>query len=459
MKPHNWVSLFLSLLLVGCNHNQSHLSSDVLITNVNLIDGTGVDLQSGVDVRITQDRISEIGADLTIFDRTMVIDGKNKYMIPGLIDTHVHLDAPVVFQLTDSEKAQIIEHTPKAFLYNGVTSVLNVSSEEDWIFSQRDMERKNTLLSPRIFAMGRSFTPNGGWGSRHGGSLADKDEALAKAQDYIERDTDGFKVIIEDGLGASGTMVRMSDEMMMAISKIAKEHDIPIYSHAINLDEFHSAVKISSKAIVHGLEDRVPEGDTIWQDMVENNTAFVPTQSLWESFLRHDDAAEDLNDPVLRASVPHFLLDYMQDSVFRAEESSRFLAVAQMPVYNWAKEKIPIFMDNIRDAYEAGVTLSTGTDAGGPVGYNFQGFNTPWEVKLLLEAGLTPMEAIVAATRNGAIVIGVEDQLGTIEVGKLADIILLSANPLANIENLRKIEIIIFKGIAYPRDEFAYRKP
>ena len=116
-------------------------------------------------------------------------------------------------------------------------------------------------------------------------------------------------------------------------------------------------------------------------------------------------------------------------------------------------------MDNIRDAYEAGVTLSIGTDAGGPVGYNFQGFNTPWEVKLLLQAGLTPMEAIVAATRNGAIVIGVEDQLGTIEVGKLADIILLSANPLINIENLRKIETIIFKGIAYPRGEFAYRKP
>ena len=459
MKPFNWAPLFLSLLLLGCDGNESHVPSDVLITNVNLIDGTGADLQLDVDVRISKDRITEIGPDLTILDRTMVIDAKDKYMIPGLIDTHVHLDAPVVFQLTDSEKAQIIEHTPKAFLYNGVTSVLNVSSEEDWIFSQRDMERNNALLSPRIFAMGRSFTPKGGWGSRHGGSLASKDEALAKAEDYIERDTDGFKVIIEDGLGASGTMIRMSDEMMMAISKIAKEHDIPIYSHAINLDEFHSAVKISSKAIVHGLEDRVPEGDTIWEDMVENNIAFVPTQSLWESFLRYDEAAENLNDPILRASVPHFLLDYMQDSVYRAEESSRFLAVAQMPVYRWAKEKIPIFMDNIRDAHEAGVTLSTGTDAGGPVGYNFQGFNTPWEVKLLLHAGLTPMQAIVAATHNGAIVIGVEDQLGTIEVGKLADILLLSANPLVNIENLRKIETIIFKGIAYPRDEFAYRKP
>ena len=59
----------------------------------------------------------------------------------------------------------------------------------------------------------------------------------------------------------------------------------------------------------------------------------------------------------------------------------------------------------------------------GPVGYNFQGYNLPWEVKLFVQAGLTPMEALVAATRNGARVIGVEDQLGTVEVGKLADLL------------------------------------
>ena len=459
MKPFKLAPLFLGLLLLGCDDNESNLSRDVLITNVNLIDGTGADLQLDVDVRISQDRITEIGEDLSIFDRTMVIDAKDKYMIPGLIDTHVHLDAPVVFQLTANEKAEIIEHTPKAFLYNGVTSVLNVSSEEDWIFSQRDMERKNTLLSPRIFAMGRSFTPDGGWGSRHGGSLASKDEALAKAQDYIERDTDGFKVIIEDGLGASGTMIRMSDEMMMAISKIAKEHDIPIYSHAINLDEFHSAVKISSKAIIHGLEDPVPEGDSLWQEMRDNNIAFVPTQSLWEAFLRYDEAAEDLNDSILRASVPHFLLDYMQNPRYKEEETNRFLAVAEMAVYRWVEDKIPIFLDNILEAHKAGVILSTGTDAGGPVGYNFQGYNTPWEVKLLVQAGLTPMEAIVAATRNGAIVIGIEDRLGTIEIGKLADLLILSGDPLEEIENIRKIDTVIYKGTVYPREEFAYKAP
>ncbi len=469
-----WLLLALPLCFSACDSStqdgqaaesvvEHQVSSDnaspgeVLLKNVILIDGTGSDPQAGVDIRIADERIAEIGSGLSLRFEGKIIDASGKYVIPGLIDTHVHLDAPVVFQLTPEEKTQIIEHTPKAFLYNGVTTVLNVSSDTDWIFAQREAERRGKLLAPRIYAMGRSLTPEGGWGSRHGGALADAGSARARALDYVARDTDGFKVMIEDGLGASGTYVRMSDEMMQAISEIAKEHEVPIYTHAINLDEFHSAVQIGSRAIIHGLEDPIPEGDSILQDMLEQGVALVPTHSLWESFLRHDDAAADLDDPVLRASVPHFLLDYMQDPDYRAEETRRFLAVANMPVYEWAEKKIPVFLENILKAHRAGILLATGTDAGGPVGFNFQGYNTPWEVKLLVKAGLSPMEALVAATKNGATVIGIEDQLGTIEVGKLADLLVLRENPLDNIENIREIESIIYKGKSYTREEFAYR--
>ncbi len=459
MRKIIWFVLLSPLWLSGCSSERPDPGNELFLKDVTLIDGTGAEPQVGVNIRISEGRIVEIGPDLSASPGVEAIDGSGKYVIPGLIDAHVHLDAPTVFQLTPAEKAQVIEHTPKAFLYNGVTAVLNVSSEVDWIFEQRQAERDGRLMSPRIYAMGRSFTPEGGWGSRHGGALADADAALERARDYISRDTDGFKVIIEDGLGASGTYVRMDEEMQAAISRIARENNVPIYTHAINLDEFHSAVAIASTAIVHGLEDPIPAGDSILQDMVEKNVAFVPTHSLWEAFLRHDDAAADLDDPLLRASVPHFLLDYMQDPVYRAEETRRFRAVANMPVYKWAEEKIPVFLENILKAHQAGVLLATGTDAGGPVGFNFQGYNTPWEVKLFVQAGLSPMEALVAATRNGAMVIGVQDQLGTVEPGKLADLLILTANPLDDIENIRKIETIIYKGRAYPRRQFAYQAP
>ena len=459
MKKFTCIIPLLLLWLSGCTGDQPDTRSELIIQDVTLIDGTGADPQAGVDIRISGGKIAEIGSDLSVSQDAKTIDGNGKYVIPGMIDAHVHMDAPIVFQLTPEEKAQIVEHTPKAFLYNGITAVLNVSSEVDWIFEQRQAEREGRLLSPRIYAMGRSFTPVDGWGSRHGGALANTDEALERARDYIARETDGFKVIIEDGLGASGTYARMSDEMMKVISDIAHENDVPIYTHAINLDEFHSAVAMSSTAIVHGLEDPIPPGDTILQDMVEKNVMLVPTHSLWEAFLRHDEAAADLNDPILRDSVPHFLLDYMQDPDYRAEETRRFLAVANMPVYQWAEDRIPIFSENILKAHQAGIIVATGTDAGGPVGYNFQGYNSPWEVKLFVQAGMTPMEALVAATRNGAIVIGVEDQLGTVEAGKLADLLILTANPLDDIDNIRQIETVVYKGKAYPRQEFAYQPP
>ena len=459
MKKLTCLILMLLLWLPGCSGDQSGSGSELIITDVTLIDGTGSEPQAGIDIRIADGRIVEIGPDLSAASDSETIDGSGKYVIPGLIDAHVHMDAPMVFQLTPEEKARIIDHNPLSFLYNGVTTVLNVSSEVDWIFELRQAERAGQLLSPRLYVMGRSFTPVDGWGSRHGGALANADEAVARAQDYISRGTDGFKVMIEDGLGASGTYKRMSEDMMMAISKIARENNVPIYTHAINLDEFHSAVAMSSTAIVHGLEDPIPPGDTILQDMVEKNVMFVPTHSLWEAFLRHDEAAADLNDPILRDSVPHFLLDYMQDPEYRAEETRRFLAVANMPVYQWAEDRIPIFSENILKAHQAGVIVATGTDAGGPVGYNFQGYNLPWEVKLFVQAGMTPTEALVAATRNGAMVIGVEDQLGTVEAGKLADLLILSANPLDDINNIRKIETVVYKGKAYPREEFAYKPP
>ena len=459
MKKFTCIILMLPLWLSGCSGDQPGSGSGLIIENVTLIDGTGAEPVTGVDIQIADGRIVEIGRGLSASSGAETIDGSGKYVIPGLIDAHVHMDAPIVFQLTPEEKAQVIENNPRAFLYNGVTAVLNVSSKVDWIFEQRQAEREGRLLSPRLYVMGRSFTPVDGWGSRHGGALADADDAVARARDYISRGTDGFKVIIEDGLGASGTYKRMSEEMMMAISKIAHENDVPIYTHAINLDEFHSAVAMSSTAIVHGLEDPIPPDGTILQDMVENNVMFVPTHSLWEAFLRHDEAAADLNDPILRDSVPHFLLDYMQDPDYRAEETRRFLAVADMPVYQWAEDKIPIFSENIFKAHQAGVIVAAGTDAGGPVGFNFQGYNLPWEVKLFVQAGMSPMDALVAATRNGAMVIGVEDQLGTVEAGKLADLLILTANPLDDIENIRQIETIIYKGKAYPRMEFAYQPP
>jgi imidazolonepropionase-like amidohydrolase len=464
MKKRNLIVWLLFLLLGGlhCGQPSSESSEEVsatLIRDIVLIDGTG-SAPRGADILIRGDRIDSIGSNLSVPDGAQVVEGTGKYVVPGLIDTHVHLDAPTVFQLTPEEKQVMINDSRRAFLFNGVTSVLNVSSTADWIWAQRKAQREGTLIAPRIYAMGRSFSPDGGWGSRHGGALSDAEAARERAQEYIAAGTDGFKIIIENGLGNSGTYVEMPEDMLEAITEVARAENVPMYVHAINIAEYRRTVeKIKPRAIIHGLEDRIPEGDPIFQQLVENQIAVVPTVSLFEAFLAPDPHAGNLDHPILEASIPTFLLEKMRDPEFVKEENRRFKEVGRIDVYEWARKHNPIFRENVTKMHQAGVKLAIGTDAGGPVGFNFQGYNTPWELKILVEAGLTPLEAIVAATRNGAEVIGVADQLGTIEQGKLADLLILSADPLENIENIRQIDWVMQGGVMYARTHFAYRAP
>src|SRR5262249_42084850 len=149
-----------------------------------------------------------------------------------------HLDAPMVFQLSAAEKAEIIGHNETAFLYNGVTTVLNLSSEPDWIWQQRADQRAGKIVAPRIYATGKSFTPVGGWGSRHGGALATAQAARLQAREFIAHHTDGLKVMIEGGLGNSHTYTVIPDDILHAVEDEARTARVPIYVHAINLDDW-----------------------------------------------------------------------------------------------------------------------------------------------------------------------------------------------------------------------------
>lgn len=430
----------------------------IVVRNVTLIDGTGAPARRGTSLLLENGTVTAVGPRVRPPAGSQVIDGAGKFAIPGLIDTHVHLDAPMVFQLTPEERAEILGHNARAFLYNGVTTVLNLSSDAEWIWKQRADQRAGRLLAPRIYAMGRSFTPEGGWGSRHGGALTSVEAVRAQAREYVANGTDGFKVMIEDGLGGSGTYTVMPDAMLEALAEEAAASRVPLYVHAINLVEYRKALSLNPRAIVHGLEDPIPEGDPLLEQIRSKGTFVVPTISLFDAFTSFDGHPERFDDPILQASVPAFLLANMRRPQFMAVERTRFREVARMDVYPWARRAIPTFCANTRKMRAAGITLAVGTDAGGPVGYNFQGYNTPREVELLVECGLSPMEALVAATRTGAEMIGIQQQLGTLEPGKMADLLILSADPLADIRNIRRIETVIQGGIAYPRDTFAYRR-
>src|SRR4051812_28212135 len=151
----------VTVTLVAAIPAQRDDQDALLIRNASVIDATGGAVRPRTDVAIEHGVITAVGPDLRPPATARVVDATGKFVIPGLIDTHVHLDAVMLFQLSSQQRADILEHNPSAFLYNGVTTVLNVSSDADWIWKLRDDERAGRLASPRIYAMGRAFTPEG----------------------------------------------------------------------------------------------------------------------------------------------------------------------------------------------------------------------------------------------------------------------------------------------------------
>ncbi len=427
-----------------------------VIRGATVIDGTGT-APRATDLFVRDGRIAAIGPALTVPSGAREVDGRGTWIVPGLIDVHVHLDTPMVFQITDEEKARIIDHNPRAFLYNGVTTVLNVSSAPEWIFDLRARQQAGRILAPRIFATGRSITPDGGWGSRHGGALTDAASTRATVRQYLDMGADAIKVIVEDGLGRSETYKEISDDMLRAAVDEATRAKRPVVVHAINLHEYKRAVAVRPRAIIHGLEDPIPDGDRLIADLRAAEVFVAPTLSLWEAFGSHERHPDRFDDPALHGSVPPFLLAAMRRPEYRAVEKQRFLDVARMDAYTWADRRMPIFKSNTLAMHKAGVKIAVGTDAGGPVGYNFQGYNTIREMELLVEAGLTPMDVLVAATRTGAELIGVSDRLGTLVPGKLADLVILDANPVADIRNVRRVRSVMQGGVLYDRGVFDAR--
>jgi imidazolonepropionase-like amidohydrolase len=423
----------------------------LVIRGATVIDGTGARPRANLDLLIAGDRISAIGPGLRAPTGTTEVDARGAWVVPGLIDVHVHLDTPMVFQVSDEERAKILDQNPRAFLYNGVTTVLNVSSEPEWIFDLKAKQRDGRVLAPRIFATGRSITPEGGWGSRHGGALTDAASTRAAVTRYVDMGADAIKIIVEDGLGHSGTYQEISDDMLRAAAEEAAKARLPVVVHAINLHEYKRALSIRPRAIIHGLEDPIPAGDALIAELKAGNVFVAPTLSLWEAFNSHERHPERFDDPVLQGSVLPFLLALMRRPEYRAVEKKRFLEVARMDAYAWADTHMKTFMANTLAMHKVGVKIAVGTDAGGPVGYNFQGYNTVREMELLADAGLSPLEVLVAATRTGAELIGVADRVGTLAPGKLADLLILDANPLSDIRNVRRVRTVVLGGVPHDR--------
>lgn len=433
MKQHFLLATaVVALLLAG----GSARADSVVIEHVTLIDGTHAP-QPDMTVAVEGERIATVTPSaLAHSQKGRRIDARGKYLIPGLMDVHIHLRgafdprSPAQAEPGPPNRQEGVEALA-SFLYAGVTSVVDVGNRPEHILPLRADERAGRIPSPRIFATGNLITYPGSHGDRVALRISDfeKDKALLDKH-IAEQQPDILKLTLEEeGWGSRPMIPVMPVELLGKIIRYYNLHGIRTTVHVSS--ELHAldAIYAGSDTLAHPVIQG-PVSESFVKLMAAKKIPFASTLTIGDGYNRLVEHPEYLDQPLYVASFSAAERARLRTQT-RAEWKTRTWTA-------WMKVMNPIAQENVRKIHAAGGVVACGTDES-------SGADTQRELELLSESGIAPLDVIRIATYNGAVFLGKADQLGSIDVGKLADMVLLSRDPAADINNAKSI-VFVMKG-------------
>ncbi len=408
----------------------------LLIENVTLIDGTGRPPVAGVSVLIDGDRIKQISRNsIDSPSKTRRIDGTGQYLIPGLMDMHIHLRGGVEVTpeglKTSHDRAKGIRAL-HSYLYAGVTSIYDAGNDSDYILKLREDERGGDIVSPRIFATGAIVTYPGSHGSGELSTLVDSwPEAIPALDAHIARKPDILKLTYEErGWGARPMIPILPVDLMQRIISYYNDRGIRTTVHTSSEYRARQAIFAGIDTLAHPIIQG-PVTDDFARLMGAKKIPMVSTLTIGENYSRLAEHPEYLDEPLYRATLTSEEIEILKTEKRREYQERKWTW--------WMKIMTTIAQENVRKINAAGGVLVAGTDqSSGPALHR--------ELELMSDAGIPASDIIRIATLNGAIFLGKERELGSIEEGKIADMVLLAADPTADINNTKKIVQVIKGG-------------
>jgi imidazolonepropionase-like amidohydrolase len=410
----------------------------IVLTGVTLIDGTGAAPRPDMSIVIRAGRIVDLfpSSSRSLPAGARVLSFSGKWVIPGLIDAHAHLTSPFV------RSGQ--QDTLTQFLFRGgVTTVRDMAGDAIVLAERARLAEVPGAQTPRIFFSAVVGGPVWQRDSRvatitHGGIVGEVPWAR-----LVDSASDLPRIVREaKATGATGIKIYMDVEPAVVGRLVAEAHrqGMKVWSHDAILPTRPSQAAEAGVDVLSHVMSMVLEGNDI-----------MPRRESWAAAHRYDAV------PIGSARISH-LLETMKKhgTVFeptlyaarlRTERSANDTTLAVWrPLAAWGYAFV-------RRAHAMGIPIVSGTDMMGSAAVDSLPFiHTELEL-LVTQAGLTPLEAIGTATRNGAEVLGALDSLGTIEKGKLADLLVLDADPTRDIRNTRSIRVVVKSGVGYPRAE------
>lgn len=400
------------------------------ITNVTIIDANADVGRARMTVVIEGERIAAVGATsgVRIPAGATVVDGTGRFLMPGLADLHNHVVPPVPTPI-DADRAAL-----GGLLAWGITTVFSPGMDLEALEGLKQAALAEPAHYPRYFSAGQVIVigagfefPRASWSKP-----ATPEDARAEVRALHAVGADMIKFLVPDVATSP-----LRPEIYAAIVDEAHRLGLKAVAHAPQLGAAHAALRAGADGLVHGIYDR-PVDDELIALMKRNAAFYVPTSVLFDlvadpkRWLARARAFEDTGRVAAAA--------------FAGLESPELLqAVEATKDTGFGSNNVATAENNLRVVHAAGIPLVVGTDT--PVLGLIPGLATLLEMQSYADAGLAPIEVIRAATLNAQRALGREAQSGTVEAGKLAELILLYADPLADIGNLRRIKAVIQAGV------------
>ena len=408
-------------------------AKDVVIHAGRLIDGTGKPARDKVSIVIHDDRITAVEDGFTAGPKgAEVIDLATSTVLPGLIDDHVHITQsfhkgdPIHTAMTRTDADDTIDgvNNARATLMAGFTSIRDVGSDTHVVVALKRSIAAGVIPGPRMWVAGTPLGPTGGHGDAANGldpelehpgwkdNLIDSPEAARRTVRRLKREgADLIKIMPSGGvmsIGDDPKLQLMEDDEIKAVIETAHSLGMKVAAHAHGKLAIDHAIALGVDSIEHGTYADAES----YKLFKAHGTYFVPTMLVGAKVYEHAKAhPEDLNPSTVEKTMT--VVPYMQK--------------------------------NLHDAYAAGVKIAFGTDT---FGMSRHGENAQ-EFAIMVRAGMTPMDAILAATANAADLIGDAKDIGSIQPGRYADIIAVAGDPLQDVTVLEKVSFVMKGGVVY----------
>ena len=395
-------------------------------TGARVIDGTTRAPIDNATILVRNGRIVSVGpaAGVLVPAGAQRVALAGKTVIPGLVNAHGHVGNTVGMEQGHYSAANVARDL-KTYAAYGVTTVFSLGDDQAAGIAARDGQRTPALDRSRLFVAGPVLGP------------ASPADAVTQVDEVAAMKADIVKIRVDDNLG---TTPKMAPAIYKAVIDEAHKKGLRVAVHLFYLEDAKAVLDAGADFIAHSVRD-APVDDAFAAMLKRRDVCYCPTLMREVSTFVYESTPSWFADPL-------FLKHADMAAVDALKQPARQQAMANSRSAQRYKAGLDVANRNLKALSDAGVTIAMGTDTGPPA--RFQGYFELMELEMMAKAGLTPRQVLASATRDAARCMKLDAELGTLEPGKWADFVVLDADPLVDISNVRKIRSVYVAGNRLP---------